>query len=777
MHKVKTVVKPATHTSKLLFFSILLAVVSIFMISITGVRSEIRIVNTDDKTYVYHNGKKINESPLIKSKRVEIEIEHNRMLQFMLPAYSEDTVSVLKKNEIVDEKVDSLSMQDRVGMIGDMFNLEYRVNGSIVGFNDISSRYKTELIGDFDQNSEIKITGSNIPTINISFSEDTKIYLRPEWHHENMIKVGDKVYGDQDIGLEMLPLGMKMIQNIMIVSFGLSVFIGITLILIEVVEIIRLGALFVARYTGLHVVKRLIQKSLIRYVKPSLMVQSLVIILFLLVAAYQMFVLNFTLRNVLEAFPHTQDEIVYLFQAKLIGGLRFFVPPVAGDARYFFDHEFLVNDGKWFGMYTIGTSLFLALGRLFGFVECVIPTLYVVIIFITDYVMWKQKLPLWSILLVNIFFALAPSQTLIATSYMSHIPASFATIIVFAAGVLGSPLAAGIGIGTLLLIRPYNAVFVGLWYLIFGLAVWIISEKRVKSKKKVFTILLEYARAHVMVGMTVAPFALFQLWNNYVLSGDIMTFPQSVYSEYNKIGFGVRGIEFGIDFTYVKAFELTLFNMLSFFDMFQATPYFFSMTFVLLGVASIFIATKYRKIAIASLSIILVQIVAYFPFHGNGTFFGPRYWSEVYFAFMILSALGVFAICDFFSRNISKTIYVVMTIIMMGYMLYGNLRLNGILAQFVEYNGMSPRFLGKLPKFTKPTIILIHAKESWQQYGRYFVDQDPFFGSKVIYARLDARHNIGRRDKVFDKPNEILLKAFPGRDVYVINALGELESY
>ncbi|HEY7868369.1 MAG TPA: hypothetical protein VIF59_04025, partial [Methylomirabilota bacterium] len=58
----------------------------------------------------------------------------------------------------------------------------------------------------------------------------------------------------------------------------------------------------------------------------------------------------------------TDDETVYRFMARTFAGGRLYVPSMPEAVRPFFDHQFVVNDGKWYGIYFPGHPLALALG-------------------------------------------------------------------------------------------------------------------------------------------------------------------------------------------------------------------------------------------------------------------------------------------------------------------------------------------------------------------------------------------------------------------------------
>jgi hypothetical protein len=73
--------------------------------------------------------------------------------------------------------------------------------------------------------------------------------------------------------------------------------------------------------------------------------------------------------GVLHYLPITDDEHVYLFQAKLLASGRLFADSAPQAVRAFFDNQFIVNNGRWYGLYFMGHSAVLAMAMKLGLVE------------------------------------------------------------------------------------------------------------------------------------------------------------------------------------------------------------------------------------------------------------------------------------------------------------------------------------------------------------------------------------------------------------------------
>jgi dolichyl-phosphate-mannose-protein mannosyltransferase len=76
---------------------------------------------------------------------------------------------------------------------------------------------------------------------------------------------------------------------------------------------------------------------------------------------------------VLDLAPITDDEHVYQFQARLLTSGRLYADSPPAPVRAFFDNQFIVNNGKWFGSYFVGHPAVLALAGRLGLDQWVGP--------------------------------------------------------------------------------------------------------------------------------------------------------------------------------------------------------------------------------------------------------------------------------------------------------------------------------------------------------------------------------------------------------------------
>lgn len=77
--------------------------------------------------------------------------------------------------------------------------------------------------------------------------------------------------------------------------------------------------------------------------------------------------------TVLDHTAITDDEYVYQFQAHLLGAGRLYADSPPPPVRAFFDNQFIVNNGRWFGSYFLGHPIVIALAARVGLDQLVGP--------------------------------------------------------------------------------------------------------------------------------------------------------------------------------------------------------------------------------------------------------------------------------------------------------------------------------------------------------------------------------------------------------------------
>jgi hypothetical protein len=170
----------------------------------------------------------------------------------------------------------------------------------------------------------------------------------------------------------------------------------------------------------------------------------------------------------LRAFPNSSDEYDFLFQAQtfLAGRLWNPAPPVPELFAFF---NLSVVDGKWVSLYPPGWPLLLGAAmalRLPAWLAC--PVVGAVLLFVLAILARRRDGPLGGVLALGLA-ALSPFFAFNAASYFTMVPAALAGLLFCWAALsfldrprLWVAAAAGLALGMLGLIRPFNVIIFAL---------------------------------------------------------------------------------------------------------------------------------------------------------------------------------------------------------------------------------------------------------------------------------------------------------------------------
>jgi hypothetical protein len=209
---------------------------------------------------------------------------------------------------------------------------------------------------------------------------------------------------------------------------------------------------------------------------------------------------------VFERVPHVNDEISYLFQAKLFQSGRLFAPSPCG--REFFDFPHIINDGKWYSIYPPGFPALLVVGLAFRapwLINPILAALAVFLFFLLGTEIYSRPVGL----LAAVLAAISPWFLLMSSTMMSHTSSLFfnTLFLLFLFRFLRKPslglgLAAGTGWGMAFLIRPLNALFFSLVFLVF-LAFRLLKNPENRARRS----------ALILLAAALAFFGLLLLYN------------------------------------------------------------------------------------------------------------------------------------------------------------------------------------------------------------------------------------------------------------------------
>jgi hypothetical protein len=125
----------------------------------------------------------------------------------------------------------------------------------------------------------------------------------------------------------------------------------------------------------------------------------------------------------------TDDENTYVFMARVFATGKLYLASLSPEIRPFFDNPFIINDGKWYGMYFPGHPLVLALGALVG-AERWVPSLVAILSVLIGYLVSRRIFGARVAAISAILFPVTVYLVLPSASLLSHSTAAL-TLLVF----------------------------------------------------------------------------------------------------------------------------------------------------------------------------------------------------------------------------------------------------------------------------------------------------------------------------------------------------------
>lgn len=367
------------------------------------------------------------------------------------------------------------------------------------------------------------------------------------------------------------------------------------------------------------------KKDIIYLLRRLFFSRGLIIILLILYVAVPVFIF-FT---VLDSMPHIQDEISYLFEAKILASGKIYVEtPKLPD---FFDYEFIVTDGeKWYGKYFPGFSILLAAGLILNCPWLINP-LFGAASILLFYLFLKENTDKNTSSLMAFFSAISPFIFFIDSSYLSHTTCLFfLTLFLYSFfktvnnKTSASSFLEGFALGFAFNIRPLTALTFSAPFLFYGLI--LLVKKKIKLKN-----------AGIFLIPLVVMLAFFLLYN-FMLTGDAFLTPFNKYCPTDKLGFGEN-----IGLPYLEEYGHNFYD-----GWLNTRANLKELSSDLLGFPKILILITlapfiFRRAGILEylfLSSILLNIGGYFCYYFNGIAFGPRYYFETVLMILFLMARG-----------------------------------------------------------------------------------------------------------------------------------------
>ncbi|MEL6404125.1 MAG: hypothetical protein AAFR81_07160 [Chloroflexota bacterium] len=264
----------------------------------------------------------------------------------------------------------------------------------------------------------------------------------------------------------------------------------------------------------------------------------------LALALFAFFMSGLVNERVFEGLPHLEDEIAYLYQARVFAGGNITVESPQPTSAYW--QPFVIDyEGNRFGKYTPGWSAMLALGVLLNqtwVINAFLAMLTVALVYRIGYEVFSPDVGVFAAFLT----AFSPAALLLNGSLMSHTFGLFlATLFIYAYWRLqNSPrphlwgIIAGIALGSSAATRPLTTLAIGLPFiawsgvrLLQALLADTVLQSRVKRVWRTLSPLLVLSAFALLFTSSIPVYS-------YLTVGDPQQNLYELVWDYDRIGFG-----------------------------------------------------------------------------------------------------------------------------------------------------------------------------------------------------------------------------------------------
>ena len=453
--------------------------------------------------------------------------------------------------------------------------------------------------------------------------------------------------------------------------------------------------------------------------------------------------------QIFEHVPHSEDEVAYVFQAKVFAQNRLSVPtPPVDDA--FWSPFVLDYQGQRFGKYPPGWPALLSLGyRLDApwVINALLGTLTLALVAWLGTVFYcsDKKVCVTPIVVAGLGLV-TPGFLFLAASFLSHSASLFwntlALLTLFYAVThktriqAGAAILTGVFLGAAFLTRPFAGLSIGLALAVF--LVVLIVKKQLK-----WAIFLWIAAGGLPVA-ALSPLYWAAITGDPTFNAYLLVWP------YDRVGFGPDIGPEGYTL-HAAIFINTRLKLIFLATGLFGWPGWTSLLFLPIP----FITRRancWDWLLLATILSIIISHIFYWSFGGvDGSF--PRYYYDALPAFLLLTARGIEIAFNYLNRWVfplqSKQIRLGWT-------------LPGLIGLFVMYNfiwNLPPLLAVQKGKYnitpaplkivaqanlTEPALILVKNVESWSDFAAPFAANSPTLDGAIVYA-TDETPELNRK--------------------------------
>lgn len=464
--------------------------------------------------------------------------------------------------------------------------------------------------------------------------------------------------------------------------------------------------------------------------------------------------------NVTKRIPHLEDEIAYIFQARVFARGALWAPPPPNSSAFFTPFVLIVN-GHWVGKYPIGWPLVLALGEALRAGWLVNPVLGAATVAVT-YCLGRDVEDRQVGLMAGLLAAASPFFLILAGTYMSHTSAGlFAALLLWswrraelarADGRTGRGWAVlgGAALGMLAITRPLTAVAVGTGFA----AVTLVRE--VRQRRDFRAIVRDYAPL-VAAAFLIALLQPLWLW---LATGSPTTNLYTMVWAYDRIGFGPDVGRFGhtlpeglgIARRDLRLWASDLYGWWGF----SPVPVIAGLVF---GVLRLPRGDRGWAALLAAPFVGLV--VFHIAYWVGAQLYGPRYYYEAHAGLAVLAALGLregvqFVVGSEPENPDDDTPWLTLTLLAALLALTLGWYLPQRLSDWRDVYGITPEPIEALREAAgnDDVLVIVHGSR-WIEYAPFFAQNTPWLDGPVV-----AAHDIS------PQVNRTLVELFPGRSLW-----------
>ncbi len=457
-----------------------------------------------------------------------------------------------------------------------------------------------------------------------------------------------------------------------------------------------------------------------------------------------------------EGLAQLEDEYAYLWQARLIADGQISTPSPP-EAEGLFIPFVIDYQGHRFGKYPLGWPVVLSLGVIVGARWLVNPLLAGLAVWLTFRL--GQKLLRDRIGLLAAALSVASPLFLTYTgSLLSH-TLGLVLSLFFALAWLDAvdeqkltrrwlpTLGAGFSLGLLALTRPWTAFGVALPFGVDGLIrLWRSS--------------LSVRKRIISIGLIAAAIASLHFLWQYVLTGDALTNPYTLWWRYDRVGFGLRHGPREMGHTLRQGWLNTRHSLiLAGRDLFG-----WGQLGWLLPLLGLWKLRRRRKVWLLA-SVFPALVLVYIAYWVSG----PRYFYEGLYSLTLLSAAGIAWLAGWFTPSNEIGLLkprlrqmLVLGLFGLGLIIsavfYTPARLNAIQERYGFHRADLEAFQAAASGAKTPALILVDTEE-WKEYGALLHLQDPQLTTPFLFYWASGD----------DDAHSDLADHFPGRSIYHFN--------